>query len=97
MPKDDGGQAFPLTSRILGHEPGMSLRDYFAAQAMLGIVTGCNTNPVRASVLAKDADEHGCKISESIAAMAYELADAMLKQRASLQPQIAGEDHVDRS
>ena len=31
--------AFPVVSEILGHSSGMSLRDYFAAKAMQGMLT----------------------------------------------------------
>lgn len=29
----DGGQAFPISSDVIGDYPGMSLRDWFAGQA----------------------------------------------------------------
>lgn len=31
--RDDGGLAFPMASDLLGHAPGMSLRDWFAGNA----------------------------------------------------------------
>jgi len=64
MSDDNGGPAFPIE----GH-PGMSLRDYFAAQAL----TGC---------LAAFAGENvGLPPPHRAAAQAYEYADAMLKAR----------------
>lgn len=37
--KEDGGTAFPtLETETLHPNPGMSLLDYFAAQAMIGII-----------------------------------------------------------
>ena len=71
---DDGGFAFPVPHAIDGNwnkEPferysGMSLRDYFAAAALTGIVSTrgrVKTDP----------------IAEAMAA--YILADAMLKER----------------
>lgn len=63
----DGGPAFPTTDTIVHvGDKGMSLRDYFAAQALIGQIhfegmEGCN--------------------KETIAGMAYELADAMLVER----------------
>jgi hypothetical protein len=57
--KADGGHAFP---RRVGSTDGMTLRDYFAAQA-LGHLIGVNTQ--------KDA-----------AILCYEIADAMLAERA---------------
>lgn len=73
MAKNDGGAAFPTggySSAADGHyrmpgEQGMSLRDYFAAKAMQGLIVNPSTcNPVA-----------------PISARAYELADAMLAAR----------------
>lgn len=72
----DGGQAFPLgANEYAGHGPvhGMTLRDYFAAKAM---------------PLAWKAAEDGYfesgedSINADVAACAYQMADAMLSERA---------------
>ncbi len=81
---NDGGTAFPLPYAVdaLGSltiaEPGMSLRDYFAAKAL----------PVAWDVL-KHAAQGGFDIEDpetnlppTMAETAYRLADAMLKARA---------------
>lgn len=79
----DGGQAFP--GPFTGHcgrdshadpcscyvDPGMSLRDYFAAKALTGIQVGC----VEMAKMGKKADH------DQQATAAYLLADAMLKAR----------------
>ena len=75
MSKDTGGPAFPEQGLsglpngdvIYGRE-GMTLRDYFAAKAMQGLLSAhfCS-------------DEY---TSEVIAATAYQMADAMLTERA---------------
>lgn len=66
---DDGGPAYP-TTRLEGSRPviypGMSLRDYFAGQALMGV----------ADPYANHADQY-----QRIAAQAYELADAMIAAR----------------
>jgi hypothetical protein len=66
-----GGPAFPYEERDYSGNPskdhfGMTLRDYFAAKAMQAMVT--------------DASWQGgtCK---TVAAVSYEMADAMLKAR----------------
>lgn len=64
---NDGGPAFPVVSEIMGHCSGMSLRDYFAAKALEGMLA--NQHPYQAS------DEH------MFARDAYTLADAMLAAR----------------
>ena len=74
MSKDTGGPAFPKQGLsglpngdvIYGRE-GMTLRDYFAAKAMQGLLSAhfCS-------------DEY---TSEVIAATAYQMADAMLTER----------------
>jgi hypothetical protein len=56
--------AFPVLTDEVSHM-GMTLRDYFAAKAMQGM-------------LAEDCDY----VWTSLAAAAYECADAMLKERA---------------
>lgn len=65
---NDGGPAFPLafTHAEMGHFPGMSLRDYFAAHALAGELA-------HQSLKNCDADE--------MATACYQLADAMLAAR----------------
>lgn len=63
--------AFPVTSEIIGHWSGMTLRDYFAAQAMQGM---CSTPQWPMS-----------KEMIEIAKRAYFQADAMLHERAKEQ------------
>ncbi len=66
MSKTDGGPAFP--SRPADMESGMTLRDYFAAKAMQGLLAQSNGTALSSDV--------------SIAAeYAYKTADAMLKAR----------------
>ena len=60
----DGGPAFPVT--IPCHKPGISIRDYFAAKAMQGLVSHVGSNSWSNSDVAIDA---------------YKLADEMLKAR----------------
>lgn len=81
MSKRDGGPAFPVetygdgrglqTGPSSGWETGMSLRDYFAAKALLGILSG-------------PASREGVQMKEwfDIPEQAYKLADAMLQARA---------------
>jgi hypothetical protein len=73
---EDGGQAFPRP-----YTDGMSLRDYFAAQAMNAwirkgaiaeIVAAYNLPPSDGTAEAMGVLAAGC----------YEVADAMLKERA---------------
>jgi len=66
--KPENPPAFACVTESYGQD-GMSLRDYFANSAMQGICVNAGRNGVNFS-------EH-----ESIAIMAYNIADAMLKQR----------------
>jgi hypothetical protein len=66
MDKDTGGPAFPTPAHNLQND-GMTLRDYFAAKAMQGL-------------LATDID-CGPKYAQIIADNAYGMADVMLKAR----------------
>ena len=66
--KDDGGCAFPFVVQDYESDPGMSLRDWFAGMAMMGLRANSN--------------EHACSITrEDIAVEAYRQADAMLEVR----------------
>lgn len=68
MSKDNGGPAFPglhPSKECRYNEEGMTLRDYFAAKAMQGMLSDS----------AFDSTE------ERIAYFAYRAADAMLKAR----------------
>lgn len=70
--KDDSGPAFPIPGQQKGEwretrTSGMTLRDYFAAKALQGML----------------ADSDSCPSSnEAVALYAYELADLMLAARA---------------
>ena len=59
--------AFPIPITEAEHKQGMTLRDYFAAKALQGI-------------LAK-GHEWGANEKHLVANVAYEFADAMLKER----------------
>ena len=81
---DDGGPVFPhLTySDIAGvptvtnlDRPGMSLRDWFAGQALIGQVIRQELAWVAAS------SGPGCLVETVMARRAYNQADAMLKER----------------
>lgn len=66
--QDTGGPAFPLQSIGPDFAPGyagMTLRDYFAAKALCGLVV----------------DGVGSLSDEELADWAYSLADAMLERR----------------
>jgi hypothetical protein len=71
--RKDGGPAFPSEGEGHGdpkyHSPGMSLRDWFAGQA-IGSALAC-MNPI---TIEPDANA-------KLARMAYALADAMLSER----------------
>lgn len=71
MSKNNGGAAFPFSAGI-EFSPGMSLRDYFAAQAMAGHMGAGNTaitNAITDSALKERAKLY------------YRMADAMLEAR----------------
>ena len=68
MSKDTGGPAFPrpFSGTTQYAQEGMSLRDYFAAKAMQGVLSRPTAGLLHA---------------EGIAPAAYMMADAMLKAR----------------
>lgn len=72
MTKETGGSAFPQVEevRIDGQmvfvkQTGMTLRDYFAGQALMGML----------------ADHTGIPVVIRFSQIAYEIADAMLQER----------------
>ena len=70
MSDDTGGSAFPFPSDAGSGEPGelgMTLRDYFAAKAMQGLLAS--------------GDQHDASTSSVLSEDAYKIADAMLKVR----------------
>jgi hypothetical protein len=78
---NDGGPAFPIQqqswnnmggSGFVNYRPGMSLRDYLAAHAMVALMTSPHLE------LKQEMGTH-----ENIALGAYEFADAMLAARSS--------------
>ncbi len=71
---NDGGPAYPYPSTEI-YEPGMSLRDYFAGQALDEMIYGPNT-PRDPDIMPLDEE------ARRIAKMSYMVADAMLKERA---------------
>lgn len=74
---NDGGPAFPRDERHIGHN-GMTLRDYFAAKAMQGMLA----NP-GGPIQANDRCGWGlvnCTYAQ-VADEAYAMADAMLAAR----------------
>lgn len=77
MAKNDGGPAFPGGDGAYGggpnHAQGMSLRDWFAGQALASIAN--NTGLLSA------ARKQGLGVCVVAAVAAYEYADAMLAER----------------
>ena len=71
---DDGGPAFPFgqVSELTGQpingffSPGMTLRDWFAGQALIGLMTGYHDHP---------------NICKTCAELAFEAADEMIAAR----------------
>lgn len=81
---EDGGAAFPLLTDTVSHpsNPGMSLRDYFAAQAMAAVIAKMPLFDRQGEhgISAPAIDEiHG--VRKDIAQSAYDYADAMLAER----------------
>ncbi len=82
---NEGGQAFPSGNPTHGGDIGMTLRDYFAAKAVVGLLATHIKNEQDEQVPWLFSDllptwnhNHG---RETLACLAYELADAMLLAR----------------
>lgn len=70
--RDDGGQAFPVPSCS-----GMTLRDYFAAKALAGLLGSAITYSDELS----HTGNSETPLDVFMAVMAYRYADAMLEAR----------------
>jgi len=68
----DNLNAFP-GSAALGYKPGMTLRDWFAGQALTGLISGLHSDGSHFHI-ENDPPKH--------ALAAYQMADAMLEARA---------------
>ena len=69
---NDGGPAFPQTAQVeFLRQNGMSLRDWFAGQALAGIIGPIATDPRLAERIE----------GREMARIAYQAADAMLAER----------------
>lgn len=62
----DGGPAFPIPWEYVVSETGMSLRDYFAGQALTGLLVNYNSK--------LDSPESAAELADAI-------ADAMIARR----------------
>ena len=71
---DNGGPAFPPTFGLTGEIGlGMTLRDYFAGQALVSLVTD------REAMAASDSEK--VEFARFAAVLAYAFSDAMLEAR----------------
>jgi hypothetical protein len=75
--KNNGGPAFPHDEYSNPSECGMTLRDYFAGQALTGMLADSDRS-IKLYDSAGDDDEAMAEIN---AQWAYFMADAMLKER----------------
>jgi len=87
MNKNNGGPAFPSPEILKDHDegnyylnynnPGMTLRDYFAAKAMQGFLADLKTF----NIICEQGDLKSMSPSDSTSKASYKIADAMLKER----------------
>jgi len=91
MTKDTGGQAFPVPINSLKEERGMTLRDYFAGQALMGLLAQSPSSFLSSNKSAFEASIHAVKKRASeeeqekqfykmIVPTSYGFADAMIKE-----------------
>lgn len=83
MTIDDGGVAFPVSIPGCGDNgwQGMSLRDYFAAQCITISAEKVKLGLKEYEIAQLCGNRGGVTGQELIAALAYQVADAMIVQR----------------
>ena len=88
---NDGGPAFPAWRQEYDIDlnpvpnPGMTLRDYFAAAVMTGLVS----TPESMTGMREVGKAYGMPVMEYAANVAYEMADGMLAARNSaIEPSV---------
>ena len=77
MKNDDGGPAFPVAGYSAFY--GLSVRDYFAAKALIAFLGSKQALNAMADTLPRDAN--GEEIKAHIAGLCYDMADAMIAAR----------------
>ena len=89
---NDGGPAFPVPEIDGMHgaypvrEPGMTLRDYFAAQALGGLLVSAEEHFTGNGRSEEAVSDWHRNVEANWAAFSYRMADAMLAARASSKP-----------
>jgi hypothetical protein len=83
---NDGGMAFPRAATEFGGSvwspaDGMSLRDYFAAWVMHSELVTAGALPAPAKALRDSARMAGQTVTERVAFLSYEMAEAMIAER----------------
>ena len=81
MSKNDGGSAFP-SHGTMGEvaQEGMSLREWYAGQALSGLLSDSNMIDVSARAISSE-NRKDISVYELFSNMAYLYADAMLAER----------------
>lgn len=82
--QNNGGPAFSRGMDPFGEvENGMSLRDYFAGQALAGVssIPSFHTNIIEAQI--KKPGREKATVGECVAFYCYDMADAMIAARNS--------------
>ena len=78
--KKDGGTAFPYIATVAGSR-GMSLRDYFAATALQGLISRIGAGRPDSETIERDGTKSGKTAAIDFSEAAYQYADAMLAER----------------
>lgn len=81
-PINDGGPAFPAPAYAANiTDKGMSLRDYFAAQALTSVLDSSGDLQTYYDHVAGSKGDNNIPSPRAMAKYSYELADAMLAER----------------
>jgi hypothetical protein len=83
--RESGGRAFPTKDGGGHYHGGMSLRDWFAGQALAAIVGSTSFDPEAATSIKTMANNKGLGNAETIALLCYGFAEAMVRHREKLE------------